>query len=581
MRHPFSLFLVIMLASSIIGLHSIPTIYAADVSAQYSVGIKSSFNGLYYGYQGNTFVPPDVEVAVGPNHVVQMVNVIAGIYAKNGSLLKSVPLTSIFNAGTDDLTDPRLCYDSTIGRWIASIADMTTNNVIVAISNSGDPMGQWSTQVFSPRTPGSFPDQPGLGVTLDKIVTSFNSYDTAGNLIGAEFFVINKSMMLAGNTADYVDFGPYTNYFSIHPAVNFGSTSNQYMVSVDPTVTGSFNLFSVVGTAPTNVRVTNVTIPISSSSLPVDGIQKGTRTIIDASDGRLLSAIWYQSKLWFTFAVSQIFPGDNRLRSSFKLVQVNTDTNTVLQDFVVGANGFSYYYPVLAVDGIGNLFVLFGYSSANDYPGLMVTSQASTGANGTYLTPVTVIAGTGPETSGRYGDYFGATVDPSNPLVVWEAGEYGTPNRWATRIASFSVATLPINYPIQWGVNTYPVTLVSNSAISNFNFSQSIKQLSYRIEGASGTAGFSNITIPKALMSGTFNVQLDGRPITFTLKENANITSLYFTYTHTSHTIIVMSTNVIPEFPIPIIMLAVTLTAAIFLLKIGKKCEKLSKGAHN
>ncbi|MGI0086084.1 MAG: discoidin domain-containing protein, partial [Nitrososphaerales archaeon] len=49
------------------------------------------------------------------------------------------------------------------------------------------------------------------------------------------------------------------------------------------------------------------------------------------------------------------------------------------------------------------------------------------------------------EPTNRYGDYFGASVDPSNPKLIWLAGEYGSEYsgtyHWSTDIISAIVGT--------------------------------------------------------------------------------------------------------------------------------------------
>ena len=45
------------------------------------------FEGLHFGTNGpytNRLTPPDVQLAVGPNHVVEMVNVLGRISTKQG-----------------------------------------------------------------------------------------------------------------------------------------------------------------------------------------------------------------------------------------------------------------------------------------------------------------------------------------------------------------------------------------------------------------------------------------------------------------------------------------------------------------
>src|SRR4029077_1391140 len=57
--------------------------------------------------------------------------------------------------------------------------------------------------------------------------------------------------------------------------------------------------------------------------------------------------------------------------------------------------------------------------------------------------PVVIAQSPGAYIGDRYGDYFGAARDPSDPTVVWVAGETGTAivgtRGWATVVASVSV----------------------------------------------------------------------------------------------------------------------------------------------
>jgi hypothetical protein len=78
------------------------------------------------------------------------------------------------------------------------------------------------------------------------------------------------------------------------------------------------------------------------------------------------------------------------------------------------------------------------------------------------------MGGTGPETSYcskgvcRYGDYFGAALDPSNTSVVWLVGERGTGSGWSTHIFSVTVkAQLTLNFRLVGGGSGYTSPIVS------------------------------------------------------------------------------------------------------------------------
>ena len=85
-----------------------------------------SFDSIYYneccGGGGN--VPPDPELAVGPNHVIAVVNVAFEIYNKSGASLVGPTTFASFMAADPNCTgvfDPNAIYDEEAGRYILGI----------------------------------------------------------------------------------------------------------------------------------------------------------------------------------------------------------------------------------------------------------------------------------------------------------------------------------------------------------------------------------------------------------------------------------------------------------------------------
>jgi len=69
------------------------------------------------------------------------------------------------------------------------------------------------------------------------------------------------------------------------------------------------------------------------------------------------------------------------------------------------------------------------------------------------------------------------------------------------------------------------------------------------------------VTIPKALLYGEpWTVLIDGAPVPAAITENATHSSLYFTYTHSTHTIQIIGTWAIPPPPPPTYSLTITTT---------------------
>ena len=71
----------------------------------------------------------------------------------------------------------------------------------------------------------------------------------------------------------------------------------------------------------------------------------------------------------------------------------------------------------------------------------MVAAAATVGD--AFTRPLVLTTGTNPTTTGRYGDYFAAALDPSGPANqnVWAAGEIGGPvdNDWQTAVVEINI----------------------------------------------------------------------------------------------------------------------------------------------
>jgi hypothetical protein len=131
---------------------------------------------------------------------------------------------------------------------------------------------------------------------------------------------------------------------------------------------------------------------------------------------------------------------------------------------------------------------------------------------------------------------------------------------------------------------TYYVYIFTNSTVSNFNFNPDAKRISFNVTGTTGTGGFCNITIPRALIdvkTGNWTVLIDETLLpsaNFTVTQNDEYVFIYLTYPHSDHTIKIMGTWVVTEFPpnmLPPILVILSLIAAIIAVKKRRKLNIL------
>lgn len=122
---------------------------------------------------------------------------------------------------------------------------------------------------------------------------------------------------------------------------------------------------------------------------------------------------------------------------------------------------------------------------------------------------------------------------------------------------------------------TYYVTIESNSTVSGFDFRKDQKEIRFSVSGSEGTGGFCNVIVPLNLMKSEpeWLILIDGTdtPQTSSTSDNETHTFLYFTYTHSTHDIMIRGTWVVPEFPVMaemlVLIIVVTLAAIMFRKK--------------
>ena len=411
----------------------------ATLSSNQLASSGTGFAGLDMTQSGGWY-PPDVQVAAGPNHIVEMVNLEVSITDKSGTMASSYPksLASFFGKPSSDfLSDPRVVYDSLSSKWFATLSDITTGEVLLAVSSSDDPTSSWSVHPISFGDNNNYcPDQPILGLNADKVVISTNEFSNKCGIngggsfyVGAQYAVIDKTNLInnPGSPAVTVSFGPFSSLFSVHPAQSLSSSSSLYMVSVGSGGTSTLNFFTITGNPSTsNTVMTQNNIAITSVGVPPDAKQLGTSNLVATGDARVQDAKWFNNVLWTTFGDSCVPSGDTVQRACVHLIQLDTSSSppSKPQDFLYAINGNYLFYPALAIDGSKNLDVVYGISSSGSYPSIAATAQ--TFGSTAMQQQVMLKSGTNYEGTTRYGDYFGAGVDPSSTNQVWVAGEYHT-----------------------------------------------------------------------------------------------------------------------------------------------------------
>ncbi len=411
-------------------------------------------------FQGNVptgYIPPDPIMAVGPNHVIGVVNSSFRIWDKNGTLLKDILMSSWFASVKSPVgfSDPQVLYDHFAHRWIMTgLATATPYTLVLSVSDDDNPIGTWYNwslpSGLGDSATGNLPDYPQTG--YDDTAIYITTRDFGATTFYSRLRIIGKSQLYA-NTAgpvawtDFWDFRePQHSYVvldGIRPSIIYGHPGVHYMMNASPYVVGTFFTLWKITDPLGSTSITGVNIPVVQYDPAPNADQLGGSSTLFEAGGSVIrhKPVYRDSSIW---AVHSIATGAGSVYSGVHYVRIDPFTNTNLEDVAMGPDGFWHFYPALMVDGDRNVIITYTRSGLTEYAGVFVSGHRNSDPPG--LSPsVPVKPGAGNYVVGsprnRWGDYNGIGLDPADSNAVWLNTEYASAvNNWGTWIAKTKMA---------------------------------------------------------------------------------------------------------------------------------------------
>jgi len=423
-------------------------------------------------------IPPDTMGAVGPRHVMTMINSQVRIQNRAGVIISTVSSSAFWAAaGLERPFDPHLVYDTLSNRWIATCdaaPKLAASKVFFAISKTSDPTGVWKFYSFVADAAGvNWADYPGFGVNSKWIAITNNMFPVAGGFgVGVKMWVIDKSTALAGGALTTTVFptGFAGNGFTLKPAVTFDATEpNLYIVhngiSSGGGATDYFQLSRLTGTAaaPRWSNVPDAAGPFPGTGI-VDAIQRynstqvnaaqlGSTRLISSNDPRVMNAVFRNGRLWFTHTGG--FPNEPAVATRTDMFWyevnprlLNTTGKALIQSGTLFASkrvNAGLLFPTVAVNKYNDAAFGFTVVDPTIYATAWVAGRKSTDPAGASKSAFNLRtkAGLAPyfKTFGgsrnRWGDYSATMADPLNNGDFWTIQEYadrpaGGAARWGT-----------------------------------------------------------------------------------------------------------------------------------------------------
>jgi hypothetical protein len=538
-----------------------PVVQSAPVGAA-APAATNSFDGLGEGFTGpqGAFsvdtAPPDTTFAVGPSHIVEMVNSSFAILNKGGAVLYGPATNNTLFGGfggfcesTND-GDPIVRYDSMADRWILSqFANVRSSSgpylECVAVSKTGDPTGAYNRYSFQFS---KFADYPKLAVWPDGYYVTYNLF--SGNTFsGTETCAMDRSKMMQGLAASQQCFTTSTSYLGLLASDVDGSR---------PPPAGEPNLVVALGTTSTSLATwrfhvdwanpanTTFTGPsamtVASYSTACSGgaciPQPGTTDVLDSLADRLMFRLAYRNLGDHeSFVVTHAVTAGSGAGARWYELRPLGGGVAVYQQGTYAPDANSRWMSSAAMDRSGDIGLGFSASGASLHPSVRYTGRLAGDPAGQMTQGEgSLVDGGGSqlfEPRNRWGDYSNMDVDPANGCTFWYSNEYlavdGTFN-WHTRIGSFSLPGCGTTQANDFSLSATPWAVAltagasATSTVSTAVTSGSAQAVSLSASGLpSGTTatfspssvtagGPSTMTVATAAgtPAGTYNVTVTG-----------------------------------------------------------------------
>lgn len=444
--------------------------------------------------------PSDPSIDVGKNYFVQAVNATdIAVYDKNDySLVAEFRGNSLWSdVGFSSGGDPIVMYDQEAERWLITefpSPGPRDNNLLVAISKTDSPLGEYDLYVFG--TP-NFPDYPKYSIWSNEYTVTTNEESSNDHIIyflnkqdlldGAEDvriirtsvegsfnseqpFILATPVDWSGQTKPPADRGPIV--VSLADA-SWTTGQTEDMINV--------NAFEIDWTDTPTVTSTLTQVPVadynSYACADDDGFGFQCVPQLDGQglDG-LPELITYQphyrnfgshESMVFSFMTNV---GENaEIRSGVRWMELRRNTSADWALYQEGTyapdDDLHRFMSSVAMDGAGNIGMAYSTSSSETYAGLRFTGRNAGDLLGTMtLQETQSVEGTNTLRSfGRFGDYPHMTIDPVDDRTFWFTSEYAGGGDANTRILAFRVAKLDFDLA--------PIAL--NQPVSSANLSNS------------------------------------------------------------------------------------------------------------
>ncbi len=481
-------------------LQSTETSAATAVTSGF-FGASNNDNGQQLGF---LIAPPDTDGTVGPNHFVQMINLLTTIFDKSGNIISGPFPSNAFWSGVggncepNNQGDPIVLYDDVADRWFVSQFafpdEFTSFSQCIAVSQTGDPTGAYNRYEYSFDSIG-FNDYPKHGIVSDSITLMANIFQAQGpffNFAGTFIGVIDKNAAYAGQPASLIGFNIGNNEFGFVAGDLDGPGSAPALFGTAMSNAGQFDIWEIdVDWSTQNASANQIAaVPVTSFDSTLCSASRGacvpqpdSGDDLESLAGRLMHRLQIRDFGSYRTMVTAhtVDVGNGRAGIRWYELRESGGTWGLHQEGTFAPNDGEYrFMPSVAMNAAGDIGVGYLVSSNNTYVSTAVAGQtaANSGSGALDSGEVICAAGSGvQEGTGRSGDYAHTSVDEATGNF-WHTNEVMTQTgqfQWNTFVCEFTV-----------GDGSPPA---NNPPVASFTFSCSDLTCSFDGTGSSDSDG--------------------------------------------------------------------------------------------
>ena len=400
------------------------------------------------GISSPGYAPSDSNMAIGPNHIVETVNVQFAVYNKSGATLAGpTNILSLFTplggeCAANTYGDPVVLYDRPADRWLISYIGSFgahTAAECIAVSKTNDPTGSYYLYGYSFGS--NLNDYPKLSTwataSNSAYLANYNIFQNFAGFIGADLCGFDRTKMLAGNStaAQLCKMTPNTegSYLPSDidgPTTPPDGTPGLYISWQNNSpgqlylrkLTLNFATATATLSSPTAINVADFTVACGAC-VP----QLGTTQTLDTLSDRVM----------YRFAIRHFADHDravvshavaNGAQVAVRWYELYDPAGSVTlnQQGTFAPDTTYRWMSSIAEDQNGDIGLGYSVSSSSIHPGIRFTGRVPSDPAGTMETEASMLVGAGSQIFGlaRWGDYTAMQVDPSDDCTFWYVDQY-------------------------------------------------------------------------------------------------------------------------------------------------------------